>query len=139
VETLMFAGMNLLAIVTAAVAAWLFGAVWYRAFATRWMDALGKTKDELMPGGRRPISRMVIVFVADLIMAAVLARLIPAIGPTNVASGLLTADACWLGFVLTTIVATNGYAGNPSALSAVASWHWLGVLLVIGLVIGAFG
>ena len=70
----MFANINILAIVAAAVAAWLFGAVWYRAFATRWMDALGKTKDQLMPGGRRSISSMVIVFVADLIMAAVLAR-----------------------------------------------------------------
>ena len=135
----MFANINILAIVAAAVAAWLFGAVWYRAFATRWMDALGKTKDQLMPGGRRSISSMVIVFVADLIMAAVLARLIPAMGPTSIASGLLTAGACWLGFVLTTIVVTNGYARNPSALSAVASWHWLGVLLVIGLVLGAFG
>jgi hypothetical protein len=135
----MFANMNYLAIVAAAVAAWLYGAVWYRAFAARWMDALGKTRDQLMPGGRRSITSMVIVFVADLIMAAVLARLIPAMGPTSIASGLLTAGACWLGFVLTTIVVTNGYARNPSALSAVASWHWLGVLLVMGLVIGAFG
>jgi hypothetical protein len=135
----MFAHMNYIAIVAAAVAAWLFGAVWYRAFATRWMDAQGKTKDQLMPGGRRSISIMAIVFGADLIMAAALSRLIPAMGPTTVASGLLTAGLCWLGFVLTTVVATNGYAGNPSALSAVASWHWLGVLLVIGLVVGAFG
>ena len=61
-----------------------------------------------MPGGRRPISSMVIVFLADLVMAAVLARLIPAMGPTTIASGWLTAGACWLGFVLTTIVVTNG-------------------------------
>jgi len=135
----MLANMNYLAIGASAVAAWLFGALWYRVFATRWSDALGKTKDQLMPGGKRSISSMVIVFAADLTMAAVLSRLIPAMGPTGVLSGLLTAGACWFGFVLTTIVVTNGYARNPSALSAVASWHWLGVLLVIGLVLGAFG
>ena len=34
-----FAGMNYLAIVVAAVAAWIFGAVYYAGLGTRWMKA----------------------------------------------------------------------------------------------------
>ena len=138
-ERRLFTNMNYLAIAVAAAAAWLFGALWFRAFATRWSDALGKTKDQLTPGGRRSAASMITVFLADLAMATALSRLIPAMGPTSVLSGLMTAGACWFGFVLTTIVVTNGYAHHPSALSVVASWHWLGVLLVMGLVLGAFG
>jgi hypothetical protein len=38
-----FAGMNYLAVVIAAVAAWLAGAAWYMAFGKAWMAALGTT------------------------------------------------------------------------------------------------
>ena len=34
-----FAGMNYLAIVVAAVAAWIFGAVYYAGLGKRWMKA----------------------------------------------------------------------------------------------------
>jgi hypothetical protein len=130
--------VNSVAVLVATLAAWVFGAVWYRAFVTRWMDALGKTKDEIMPGGRRSLAAMALSFAAQLLMAAVLARFIAAVGPVSVASGLLTAAFCWLGFVLTTVAVTNSYAQTGQALTAVASWHWLGVLLVMGGVIGAF-
>lgn len=82
---------------------------------------------------------MALSFFAELLMAAVLAHVIPVMGGVGVLSGLLANGACWLGFVLTKIVVSNGYARGPPALVAVASWHWLGVLLVMGGVIGAFG
>jgi len=99
------------------------------------MDALGKTKDQLMPGGRRPISSMVIVFLADLVMAAVLARLIPAMGPTP--SPRMVDRRRMLAWLRPDDHRRHQrLCRNPSALSAVASWHWLGVLLVMGLVMG---
>ena len=39
--------MNYLAIVIAAVAAWLFGAGWYMALGKPWMAALGTTPDQM--------------------------------------------------------------------------------------------
>jgi len=131
--------VNYVAVVVATIAAWAFGAFWYRAFITRWSDALGKTKDQILPGGRRPIRAMVVSFLAELVMAAVLAHLVPVMGPVSLLGGLFTAGACWLGFVLTILVVDNGYANDRPAFVSVASWHWLGVLLIMGGVIGAFG
>jgi hypothetical protein len=45
----------------------------------------------------------------------------------------------WLGFVVTTIAVNNGFAGRKPALTDIESLHWLGVLVVEGLIIGAFG
>jgi len=131
--------VNYAAVVVAALAASLFGATWYRVFITRWMDALGKTREQLLPRGRQSLASLAIALVAELIMAAVLAHLIPIMGPVSVLSGLMMSGACWLGFVLTTITINNGYSGGLRGLPAVASWHWLGILLVMGGVIGAFG
>lgn len=129
---------NYLAVFVATVAGWLFGALWYYGFVSRWRDALGKTKEQL-PGGRQPFGVMALSFAAHFIMATVLAHLVAALGPVTITRAVLTAGACWFGFVLTTIVVTDGYTRSRSALIVVASWHWLGVLLVMGAVIGAFG
>jgi len=131
--------VNYVAVLAAALAASVFGAIWYRVFITRWMDALGKTKEQLLPRGRQSLVAMAIAFVAELLMAAVLANLVPIMGPVSVLSGLMTSGACWLGFILTTIIVNNGYSGGPRGFTAVASWHWLGVLLIMGGVIGVFG
>ena len=42
-----FAGMNYLAILIAAVAAWLAGAVWYMSLGKIWMAALGMTPEKM--------------------------------------------------------------------------------------------
>ena len=131
--------VNYVAVLAAAVAGWVFGLVWYRAFAVRWMDALGKTRAQLLPNGRRRGAAIALSFVAALIMAGALAYFITAVGPISIGSGLLTAAVCWFGFVLATVVVNTSYTGDRRALAVVASWHWLGVMLVMGVVIGAFG
>ena len=44
---MMVAGVSYLAILAAAVAAWLAGAIWYMAFGKYWMAALGTTREEM--------------------------------------------------------------------------------------------
>lgn len=134
-----FLGLNTTGIIAGAVAAWAFGAIWYYAFGARWADALGTTKNQLMSDSRRPIAVLALSFAAMLVMAAILARLIADMGPDSIVAGLFTAAMCWLGFVVTAIAVNNSYARNSIALTVVSSWHWLGVLLVMGAVIGAFG
>jgi hypothetical protein len=135
----MFAvSVNYFAVFVATIAAWLFGVVWYFGFVARWREALGKTKEQL-PDGRQPVGVLIVTFVAEFVMAAVLAHFIAATGPVTVWAGMVTATLCWLGFVLTAVIVTDGYTRNKLALIAVVSWHWLGVLIVMGAVIGAFG
>ena len=135
-----FTGVNYLAIVVAAVASWLMGAGWYMAFAKPWMAALGKTEADLKgPSGKASPVPFVISFVAELAMAGTLAGIIGHAGPVTVGNGLISGFLVWVGFVATTMLVNHSFGGQKRALTAIDSGHWLAVLLVQGLVIGAFG
>ena len=137
-----FGGLSYFAVVVAAVASFVFGALWYGLLGSRWMEALGKTKDELMgPGGKPPIAPMIKSLVAELVMAWVLAGLLGHLGPGRVTpmNGLISGAFVWLGFVATTLVVNHGYQRSKTALTVIDGAHWLGVLLIQGFVIGLFG
>lgn len=134
---MVFAGMNYLAVVAAAVAAFVFGAVYYMSLAGQWMAAVGKTRDQL---GKSPVP-YIVAFVALLVMAWVVAGTIGHLGQGQVTlrNGVISAFFIWLGFVATTVVVNNAFAGRKFALSLIDGLHWLGVLVVQGAVIGAMG
>jgi hypothetical protein len=137
-----FAGMNYLAILTAAVASYIFGAVWYMALSKPWLAALGKNEAEIKGSdGKRPATPFIVAFVAQLVMAYVLAGLIAHLGPGHVTprSGVISALFVWAGFVATTLVTNHGFQGAKRSLTVIDGLHWLGVLLIQGLVIGLIG
>jgi hypothetical protein len=72
-----FAGLNFLAIVIAAVAAWLVGAVWYMSLGKIWTAARGLTPEKMPERRAKPGAFLPFIycFVAELIMAWVLAGL----------------------------------------------------------------
>jgi hypothetical protein len=136
-----FTGVHSLAVLAAAVAAWLTGALWYMALGRQWLAALGKTEAQIKakqgtPGFYLPF---VLAFVADLLMAWVLAGIIGHAGPVTLRAGVITAALCWLGFVITTITVTNGFAGHDPRLLWIDGGHWLLVLLVMGAILGGMG
>jgi hypothetical protein len=142
-----FAGINYLAIVLAAVAAWLAGAVWYGALAKPWVAAQGKTmaefkaQQEAQRGSPMAYAPFVIAFVAELVMAWMLAGTLGHLGAGQVTlrNGLITAFFLWLGFVLTTMAVNYAFGGRKPMLFAIDAGHWLLVLLVEGAIIGAMG
>ena len=133
--------MNYLAIVIAAVAAWLFGAGWYMALGKPWMAALGTTPDKMAKAKRRPGAWLpfVYAFVAELLMAWILAGLLGHIGVLTIRGVLISAAFCWAGFVITTMVVNNGFAGRDARLLLIDGGHWLIVLLLMGAIIGGMG
>ncbi len=136
-----FAGINYLAVLAAAVAAWLFGAGWYVALSKPWMAASGwRSREEMLgPTGKVSPLPFVVSFVAELVMAYFLAGLIAHLGAVSAANGLVTGFFVWLAFVATTISVNHRYMMKPWSLTAIDAGHWLGVLLVMGVVIGLFG
>jgi len=133
--------VNYVAVLCAAVAAWIAGAIWYTALGTQWKAALGQSEAEIQTQakGKVPVGPMVITFVAELIMTLLLAGLIGHLGPITIRAGAVTGALCWLGFVATTIAVNNAYPGRKVALTLIDSGHWLAVLLIQGAIIGAFG
>jgi hypothetical protein len=138
-----FAGINYWAVLAAAVAAWLVGAAYYMALANLWMKARGWTSKEAMlgPSGKPSPMPFVLAFVAELVMAWVLAGMIGHLGPGQVTlrNGIISGLFAWLGFVATTLAVNNAYGRRTLNLTVIDAGHWLAVLLVQGAVIGAFG
>lgn len=132
--------ISYIATLCAAAAAWIFGAVWYSALSRQYQTSLGKTPGKILSAGRQkpPIGALVSCFVAELLMAVVLANLMHHLGFMTAKAGAMLGTACWLGFVATTVTVNNEFPGRSTMLTVIDSGHWLGVLLIEGLVIGAF-
>jgi hypothetical protein len=140
---MIFSGINYLAVLIAALAGFGFGAVYYMSLARPWMNAVGWTSEEQAAHLRGELNPsklpFVIAIVANLIMAWVLAGLIGHMGPVTVRSGIISAAFVWLGFVITTMAVNYAFTARKPMLSVIDGGHWLGVLLIMGAVIGAFG
>ncbi|MBX9942679.1 MAG: DUF1761 domain-containing protein [Reyranella sp.] len=136
-----FAGMNILAIVVAAVAGFAFGSVYYMALSGPWLKAVEKTKEELMPSGKPKPGPFIVSIVALLVMAWVLAGTMGHLGPGQVTlrNGVISGFFIFIGFVATTLAVNNAFGGRRPMLTAIDGGHWLGVLLLQGAIIGAFG
>jgi hypothetical protein len=138
-----FAGINYLAVIVAAVAAWLAGAAWYMVLANPWMKALGRTPEQMEECKGQPKSFLpfIFAFVGALIIAWVLAGLLGHLGPAfmTVRNGALSGLFCWLGFVFTTMLVNNSFAMRRPMLLIIDGGHWALALALIGAIIGAFG
>lgn len=133
-----FAGVNYLAIIVAAAAAFVFGGIFYNVLSAHWLKASG-VKKKAVQG--HPVNLYAITIVAELIMAWMLAGLIAHLGPGQVTirNGAISGVLVWFGFVATTIAVNNGFGMRKPLLSVIDGAHWLGVLIIMGAVIGAFG
>src|SRR4051812_49290262 len=101
-----------LAILIAAAAAWLAGAVWYMSFGKAWTAALVATpeKIEAMKNEPRAYLPFIYAFVAELVMAWMLAGLLQhmsAAFAVTVKNGAIAGAHCWVAFVLTTMLVNN--------------------------------
>jgi hypothetical protein len=140
-----FAGMNYLAILAAAVAAWIFGAVYYGTVANAWVAALGRTMADFKAeqaaktGRLGAIGPYILSFFAELLMAWVLAGVIAHLGAVTVKNGVVSALFIWAGFVLTTMATNNAYTGRKPMLTVIDAAHWLGALVIMGAIIGVMG
>jgi hypothetical protein len=140
-----FAGINFFAIVAAAVAAWIFGAIYYTVLSKPWLVAAGISIAEMkrrQAGGKlKSIAPFILSFVAEIIMAWVLSGVLGHLGPgqVTVRNGVISALFLWFGFVLTTIATNNAYPGRKPMLTVIDAGHWLGVMLIMGVIVGALG
>jgi hypothetical protein len=134
-----FAGLNYLAIVIAALAAFAWGAIYYMSLSKQWLAAVGLTKEQL--GEKRSPAPFIISFVALVVMAWVLAGSVGHLGPgqVTVKNAIISGLFMWAGFIATTVFVNNAYPGRKYSLSVIDSIHWLGVVVIQGAVIGGMG
>jgi hypothetical protein len=141
---MVFAGVNHLSILIAAVAAWLFAAAYYTALGQHWLAAMGKTMEECKAeqAAKQGIAKygpFIAAFVADLIIGYVLYGILTHLSAFTLRGGLISAAFCWFGFVLTTIAVNNAFSGRKTMLTVIDAGGWLGVFLIIGAIVGGMG
>jgi hypothetical protein len=138
-----FAGTSYFAILIAAVVAWLAGAAWYMSLSKVWCAALGLTPEQMEARRKEPGAFLpfIYVFVAELVMAWVLAGILGHLGTGQVTlrNGVISGAFCWLGFVITTILVNNSFARRDWRLLLIDGGYWLLVLLLMGAIIGWMG
>ena len=136
-DKVVFAGVNYLAVAVAAIAGYAAGAVWYMSLSKPWMAAQGFAVETIHPN--RSAVPFIVTFVADVVMAFMLAGIIGHLGQVTLRNGMIAAVLIWLGFVLTTLATNYSFSRRPFKLLAIDSGHGLLVLVLQGVVIGAWG
>jgi hypothetical protein len=136
--------VNILSVLVAAIAAWVFGAIYYTALGKIWLGCQGKTPEshraDLAAKSKLAFAMpFILSFVGALIMGVVIYGILTHSGLWSWHAGMVTGAFCWFGFVLTTIVINNAYSGRRTMLSVIDSAHWLGALVIIGGIIGGWG
>jgi hypothetical protein len=134
-----FAGINYIAVVFAAAASFGFGFLYYMSLGKYWMAAAGKTKAEI-EGNKSPLP-FIVAAVAQLVIAFMLAGVLGHLGhdSVDVRHGLITGLFLWVGFVITTMAVNHAFQGAKPMLTLIDGGHWLGVLLLQGLMLGWIG
>ena len=129
-------GLDLIAVVVAAVAAFAFGAVFYTVLGRHWMDAAGLAEDSVK---KRSAVPFITSFVALLVMGCVLSWHFGRQGSdVSTTFALHSSLILWLGFIVTTMATNNAFQQSKAKLTVIDSAHWLGVVVIEALVINAF-
>jgi len=139
-----FSHANLISILIAAVAAWIFGGAYYTALGKPWMAAQGKTLEQCKAeqDGKSGFAKgapFVIVFVSEIVIAWVLYGILLHLNVFTLRGGIISALFCWFGFVLTTIATNNAFQGRRVMLTVIDSVGWLGAFVIIGAIVGWWG
>jgi uncharacterized membrane protein YdfJ with MMPL/SSD domain len=131
------AGVNWIAVLVAGVASFAFGSIYYMALAKSWMAAVGKTQAEIKNG--QNAMTFAVAFIAQLVMAYTMARVMAWQGGMDIGTGIAIAITLWVGLIVAAMAVNHGFQGARRALTVIDSGHWLGVLVIQGVVIALFG
>jgi hypothetical protein len=136
-------GINLWSVLVAAIATMVLGFLWYSPllFARPWMVLMGydpedKTKLEEM---RKGAGKMYgISFVASLVSAAVLAKIIVITTVSSALYGMKVGFAVWLGFVATVQLTSVLFAKQAVKLYLINTGYQLVCYLAMGAILAVW-
>lgn len=127
-------GISYWAVAVAAVAGFIFGGLWYGIFSRQWMAATGMDQKLANGDGGMSPKPFVIAFLAELVMAWMLAGVLLHISRGGVdltlRNGLISGVLIWVGFVMTSPIVNHAFEGAKRTRTLIDGGHWLGVLLI---------
>lgn len=130
-----FMAIDWLAILIATAVAFVLGGLWYGPlFGQAWMDALGKTADDIEPTP----APFVISFFTALVTCVVLAVLMLLLGIETIAGGAIFGLVIGTGFIATAMASDTAFCGWGLRLFLIQSGYRVAYSVLMGAIIGAF-
>jgi len=130
--------LNWVAVLVAAIASFLFEALWFSLFMNQWLAGIGRTKEWLTASGLNPAIQYGTAILCAVIAAAVLSLCIQASGEHSARRGVLVGAIVWLGFVATTWATAYIFEVRTLQIYAINAGFWLFDLMLIGAIVGAW-
>lgn len=134
--------VNIWAVILATLSTLLVGSIWYhpRVLGNRWMQLAGVDPEEAQQSGAIPIIVAVIVSLVTAYVLAILATLTHSFyGGSFLANTVLIGVVAWAGFIAARITTHDSFEGRPTSLTTLNIAHELVTVVVMALIIGAFG
>lgn len=131
--------IDILNIITAAVACYVFGGAWYMALSRPWVKAAGiETTAEGKPANPAGPIVHVMAFVAALLVAGVMDHVFMRAGIDSLMGGLMVGAGLGLFVASPWTMVNNGFAGRPFRLTLIDGGYATFGCIVIALVLVAF-
>lgn len=131
---------NYLAILTAVIATFAIGALWYSPvlFGNMWVRAHGYAGERLERMKKAAPRAYGISLVAFLVLASVLAFIASQSGVGSATGGMKLGLAMWVGFAATIGLTAWVYSDKPFSTYLIDAGYQLVYLLVMGAIIGGW-
>ena len=130
-----FVGINWWAVLVATVAAFALGGLWYGPiFGKAWMDAIGKTEEDIEPSP----APFIISAITALLTCIVVAALMQMTGTTGLASGALFGLITGIGFIATAMASDSAFCGWGVNLWLIQAGYRVSYSVIMGAIIGVW-
>ena len=129
--------MNFLAIVVAAVVAFVSSVVWYAVFGKAMADLRGSNASAGSGSATPPIWAMLFVVAQSLVVALMVSYFVSRLGITGLAGGVGFGALVWI-FPAAILLGSVVHEGVPLALAGIHAGDWLVKLLLIAAIVGVW-
>lgn len=131
--------MGVVSVISAGLASWIFGAVWYGAMSKAWMQASGVAiGDDGRPANAKSPAPYIISLVSALLVAGMMRHAFALSGIETVAASAVSGFGIGAFWATPWIATNNGFAGRPWRLTAIDGVYVTGGCTVMGVVLGLF-
>jgi hypothetical protein len=130
--------LNWVAILVAAIASFLFEALWFSVFMKEWLSGIGRTMEWLVATGINPAIQYAVAILCSVIVATVLSICIQASGELTARRGVIVAAVIWFGFIATGWAKEYIFEVRTLQIYAINAGYALFDLMLIGAIVGAW-
>ena len=131
--------MGIANVLAAAVAGFVFGAIWYMTLAKPWMQAAGiKMTADGKPDGNGSVLPFILSGVAMILVAGMMRHIFALSGIDTIGKGLVSGLGVGLFFIAPWTMINYAYAGRPFKLTLIDGGYAVFGCAIIGAVLVSF-